>query len=133
MDRVKVYSYSSELITFVDAKWAIAKLAVRGVLIGSILFFGFIKLSQAVGITPGSRTAIALAAENNILRQEVTLISPRVSMLVVKTRELSAQDDKLHLLLYHQEMVGDSVTGFTYPTKWVVIQSLNPLATNFRP
>ena len=133
MDRVKVYSYSSELITFVDAKWAIAKLAFGGVLIGSILFFGFIKLSQAVGITPGSRTAIALAAENNILRQEVTLISPRVSMLVVKTRELSAQDEKLHMLLYHQEMVGDSVTGFTYPTKWVVIQSLNPLATNFRP
>jgi hypothetical protein len=133
MDRVKIYSYSSELLTFVDAKWTIAKLAVGGVLIGSILFFGFIKLSQATGITPGSRTAIALAAENNILRQEVTSISPRVSMLAVKTRELSTQDDRLHLLFYHQEMVGDSVTGFTSPTKWVVLQPLNPSTTNVSP
>jgi hypothetical protein len=133
MDRVKIYSYSNKLLTFVDAKWTIAKLAVVGVLIGSILFFGFIKLNQAVGITPGSRTAIGLAAENNVLRQEVTLISPRVSMLAVKTRVLSAQDDRLHLLLYHQEMVGDSVTGFTNPTKWVVLQSLNPSATNVSP
>ena len=130
---MKIYSYSNKLLTFVDARWAIAKLAVGGVLIGSILFFGFIKLSQAIGITPGSRTAIALAAENNILRQEVTLISPRVSMLVVKTKELSAQDDKLHMLLYHQEMVGDSVTGFANPTKWVVLQPLNPSTTNVSP
>ncbi len=133
MDRVKVYSYSNKLLTFVDAKWAIAKLAVGGVFIGSLLFFGFIKLNQALGITPGSREAIALEAENNVLRQELILISPRVDKLAVKTRELSAQDEKLHLLLYRREMAGDSVAGFTYPDKWVVLQSLNPLATNFRP
>src|ERR1700690_2342557 len=129
MGRMKVYSYSDELLTFVDAKWVRAKLAVGAVLIGSIIFFGFIKLNQAVGITPGARTAIALAAENNILRQELMLIAPRVNKLVVKTRELSAQGENLHVLLTHQEMVGDSVTGFTYPAKWVVLQSLNPSAT----
>jgi hypothetical protein len=130
---VKVYFYSNESLTFVDAKWGIAKLAVGGIIIGSILFFGFIKLNQVVGITSGSRTAIALASENNVLRQELTLISPRVSKLILKTRELSAQDEKLHLLLFHREMVRDSVTGFTCPTTWLVLQSLNSKASNLRP
>ena len=102
MDRVKIYSYSNKLLTFVDAKWAIAKLAVGGVFIGSLLFFGFIKLNQALGITPGSRAAIALEAENNVLRQELILISPRVSKLAAKVKELCGQDDNLHLLLSRQ-------------------------------
>ena len=103
MDRVKIYSYSNKLLAFVDAKRAIAKLAVGGIIIGSLLFFGFIKLNQALGITPGSRAAIALEAENNVLRQELILISPRVSKLAAKVKELCAQDDNLHLLLSRQK------------------------------
>ncbi len=130
MDRVKIYSYSNKLLAFVDAKRAIAKLAVGGIIIGSLLFFGFIKLNQALGITPGSRAAIALEAENNVLRQELILISPRVSKLAAKVKELCAQDDNLHLLLSRQSIVGDSAAGLTYPAKRSKLQSLNSVAAS---
>jgi len=132
MGSVKIYSYSSELLTFVEAKWARTILATFGILIGSIIFFGFIKLNQSVGITPGSRTAKMLAAENSVLRQELTLISPRVSKLKMQVRQLSERDDKLHQLLNHQEIFGDTVTGFTYTNKWLKLQALNAVATSLR-
>ncbi len=81
MGAMKLYSYSSELLTFVEAKWYRARLATLGVLVGTIMFFGFMKLNQAVGITSGSRLAHRLAEENSALRQESILISPRLSEL----------------------------------------------------
>lgn len=133
MGAMKLYSYSSELLTFVEAKWYRARLATLGILVGTIMFFGFMKLNQAVGITSGSRLAHRLAEENSVLRQESILISPRLSKLKIQVKQLSDQDDKLHQLLNHQEIFGDTVTGFTYANQWLKLQPLNSMATSFRP
>jgi hypothetical protein len=125
---VKLYSYSSELLTFAEAKWAKAKFAACGILIGTIIFFGFIKLDQSVGNALGSRSANTLAAENNFLRQQISLISPRVSKLEMQTRLLHEHGDKLQMLI-----VGDTVSRFTYATNGFKLQSLIPTASSFRP
>lgn len=130
---MKIYSYSSELLTLVEEKWVKAKLAIVGVLIGTFLFYGLIKLNQSVGFTSGARAANMLVVENAVLRQELIAIPPRLSTLEAQAKGLRAQDNDLHLLLAHQEIVGDSVTGFTDSTNWVILQYLNPSATNSRP
>jgi hypothetical protein len=96
---VKLYSYSIELLTFVEAKWVIAKFAISGILIGTIILFGVIKLNQSVGNVLGSRSANTLAAENNFLRQQVSLISPRVSKLEMQARQLNERANEFHMLL----------------------------------
>jgi hypothetical protein len=130
---MKLYSYSSELLTFVEAKWAKAKLATIGIVIGTIIFFGFIELNQSVGNAYGSRSAITLAAENNILRQQLRLMSPRVSKLEMQARQLHEHADKLHMLLHRREIVGDTLSRFTYATKGSDRQSLIPAVISFRP
>jgi len=133
MGIVKIYSYSSELLTFVEEKWIRPKLAVVCALIGISLFFGMIRLNRSTGITSGARAAKMLVVENSVLRQELIAIHPRLNKLGVQTRSLGTQDNDLHAFLAHQEIVGDSVTGFTDSAKWVILQYLNPPATNFRP
>ncbi len=120
---MKLYSYSSELLTFVEAKWAKAKLATVGILMGTIIFFGFIKLDQSVGNAHGSRSANALAADNDILHQQLCLMSPQVSKLEMQARQLSELDNKLHMLLHRNKIVGDTLSRFTYATKGSELQS----------
>jgi hypothetical protein len=62
-DAMKLYSYSNDLLTFVEAKWPVAKLATGGILIVTILLFGFITLNQSVGNGLESRSAKTLTAE----------------------------------------------------------------------
>jgi hypothetical protein len=130
---VKLYSYSSELLTFVEAKRAKAKLAACGILMGTIIFFGFIKLDQSVGNALESRSANTLAAENNFLRQQISLISPRVSKLEMQASQLVERDNRLHMLLHHRMIAGDTVSRFTYATNGLKLQSLIPAVSSFRP
>ena len=130
---MKLYSYSSELLTFVEARWAKAKLAACGILIGTIIFFGFIKLDQSIGNPLGSRSANTLAAENNFLRQQISLVSPRVSKLEMQTRQLHEHAGNLQMLLHRRNFAGDTVSGFMYATNGFKRQSLIPAASNFRP
>ena len=130
---LKVYSYSSDLLTFVEEKRVKVKLAVIGVLIGTSLFCGMIKLNQSVGFTSGARAAKMLMTENNVLRQELIVIPRRLNTLDVQIKGLDTQNNDLHALLTHQEITGDSVTGFTNPELWVKLQSLNSEAVNFHP
>ena len=130
---MKIYSYSSDLLTFVEEKWVKAKLAIVSVLIGTSLFYGLVKLNQSVGFTSGARTAKMLVVENAVLRQESIAIPSRLTALEIQAKALGTQDNDLHTLLAHQSIVGDSVTGFTDSTNWVILQYLNPSATNFRP
>ncbi|MGA3288245.1 MAG: hypothetical protein ABSD46_12555 [Bacteroidota bacterium] len=103
---MKLYSYSSELLTFVEAKWALAKLATSGILMGTVILFGAIKLNQSVGNALESRSANTLAAENNFLWQQVSLILPRVSKLEMQARQLNKCGNKLHMFLHRREIVG---------------------------
>jgi hypothetical protein len=116
---VKLYSYSSESLTFVDAKWAIAKFAIGGILIGTVILFGVIKLNQSVGNALESRSANTLVAENNFLRQQVSLISQQVNKLEMQARQLNERGDKLHMLLDRRKIVGDMGSSFANATKGV--------------
>lgn|GEM_PF-1374863 len=130
---LKLYSYSNELLTFVEAKWAIAKFATSGILIGTVILFGAIKLNQSVGYALESRSANTLAAENNFLRQQVSLISPRVSKLEMQARQLSEHGNKLHMFLHRRKIVGNTVSGFTNATNGFKLQSLIPAEKSFHP
>jgi hypothetical protein len=114
---VKLYSYSSELHTIVEAKWAIAKFATSGILLGTFILFGVITLNQPVDDIVGSRSANTLRAENNFLRQQVSLISPRVSKMEMHAKQLNERANKLHILLPYRKIVGDTVSSFTNGTK----------------
>lgn len=129
---MKLYSYSSELLTSVEAKWAIAKFATSGILIGTVILFGVIQLNQSVGITVGSRSANTLAAENNFLRQQVSLISPQVSKLEMQARQLNERFNKLHMLLRGGKVVGDTVSSFTNATIGFKLQSLHAVHSVMR-
>lgn len=48
---MKLHSYSSELVTFVEAKWARAKLATVGILIGTIVLLILWLIGPKVGPT----------------------------------------------------------------------------------
>jgi len=128
---VKLYSYSSELLTFVEAKWAKSKLAAYAILVGTIIFYGFIKLDQSVGDAIGSRSANALVLENKFLRQQINVISPRVSKLEIHAKQLVERDSKLRSLLLRRTVAGDTISDFTYTTKEADIQSSAPVATSF--
>ena len=114
---MKLYSYSSELHTIVEAKWAIAKFATSGILLGTFILFGVITLNQPVDDIVGSRSANTLRAENNFLRQQVSLISPRVSKMEMHAKQLNERANKLHILLPYRKIVGDTVSSSTNGTK----------------
>jgi hypothetical protein len=65
---MKLYSYSREVHTFVEAKWITAKCTTAGIIIGTIVLFGVIKLNQSVDQAFGFHSANTLAAENDLLR-----------------------------------------------------------------
>ncbi len=130
---MKLYSYSSELLTFVETKWVIVKYAISGILIGIIIVFGVVKLNQSAGNALGSRSVKTLAAENNFLRQQVSLISPRVGKLEMQTRQLNERANNLHRLFEGPKIVADTVSSFTNTAKEFKFQSLILAAKSFRP
>jgi hypothetical protein len=103
-------------------------LAACGLLIGSIIFFGFIKLDQSVGNVLGSRSANALAAENAFLHQQVSLITSRVIKLEMQAMQLDEHADKLQVLI-----AGDTLSRFIFATKRSEVQSLIPWSPSFGP
>jgi len=123
---VKLYSYSSESLTFLEAKWAKIKLAVYGILIASLIFFGLFKLDQSFGNILGSRSANAIAAENKVLRQEINLISPRVSKLELQARQLRDHASRLQILV-----AGDSLSRSIFAAKGIESPLLIPVETSF--
>jgi hypothetical protein len=121
---MKLYSYSSKLLTFVEARLIKAKFATVGILIGIVIPLGIMKLNQSAGFTLGSRSASKLAAENNFLRQQVSFISPRVSKMEMQAKQLNEHANKLHTLLHSGKIVGNTVSRFTIANKELKRQSL---------
>jgi len=114
---MKLYSYSSELLTFVEVKWVNTKFVIAGILLGIVILLGLINLNQSVGNALESRSASTLAAENKFLKQQVSLISPRVSKMEIKVMQLNKRANKLHLLLRSGKIELDTVLSFTDATK----------------
>ena len=130
---MKLYSYSSKLLTFVEAKWVILKFTTVGALMGIVILFGITELNQSVGFALGSHSASRLASENNFLRQQVNQISPRVSMLEMQAKQLNERADNLHLLHHSGKIVGDTVSKFTNVTKEFQSKSLILASKSNRP
>jgi hypothetical protein len=129
---MKLYSYSSELLAFVEVKWIIAKFVIGGIFLGIIILFGVIKLNQSVGNAFGIRSTNTLAAENNFLRQQVTLISPQVNNLNMQTRQLNEHANKLRMFLQGSKIARDTVLSFAYVNKKFKLQPMVLAAKSFR-
>jgi hypothetical protein len=130
---VKLYSYSNDLIKFVEAKWIIARYAMSGILMGTIIFFGVIELNQSIGNPLRYRSANTLAADNRFLRQQVSLISPRVSKLEMQTRKINEHATILHTLLRNRKIAGDTASSFTNAANGLKPQLLITAARSFSP
>ena len=130
---MKLYSYSSKLLTFVEARRIKAKFITVGILFGIVIPFGVMRLNQPVRFTFGFRSASTLAAENDFLQQQVSFISPRVSKFEMQATRLNERANNLHLLLHSSKMMGDTVLRFTIMTKELKHHSLILAAKSFRP
>jgi hypothetical protein len=129
---VRLYSYSNKLHVFVEVKWVMAKLAIGGILMGIILL-GVIRLNQSVAYALGSHSTETLAAENQILRGQVSLISPRVNELEMQAQRLDERVNKLHALLDRRMIVRDTAWRFTDVTKVTKLKPVDLVAASFRP
>jgi hypothetical protein len=127
---VNLYSYSSESHTFKGARWAALRFALGGMFIGVILISAFIQLDHSIGITRGARSAHALAMENDVLRQQLSVIVPRLSSLEVQAMQLDERANELHMLLDRQTIVGDRVTRVTNAPQKPMPRSLNLAAAS---
>ena len=130
---MRLYYYSSERMTLTEAKWIRSKLALRAILIGCIIFFGFVKLNQYAGVTAGAHFAKTLESENEVLRQELSVMSPRIEKLDRLTRQLNDHANKLSVLLSRPGFVVDTVSLSLYQAKRAAANSLTPELTSFRP
>jgi hypothetical protein len=130
---MRLYYYSSEFLTFVEAKWTLAKFLTGGILLGTVILLGFMELNQSVGNTLEYRSAKALTAENDVLRQQINLISPRVSKLEIQAKGLKERADGLHKLLQRRNIARDTVLSFTNAIEVSKFRSSMAVARSPRP
>jgi hypothetical protein len=131
-NKVRLYTYSNKLHMFVEAKWVMTKFAIGGIIIGFI-FLGVMRLNQSVANALGSRSTETLAVENQILRRQLTLISPRVNDLEMRAKQLDERVNTLHALLGGRKIDRDSAWRFANATKATKPQPVIPVAARFRP
>ena len=130
---VKVYTYSSELRSYVEVKWARVKFATGGILVGVVIFFGVFVVDQSAGGAVMSRPAHALVVENEMLRRQLSSISPRVSWLEMQVRQSQERANELSMLLHRRKITGDTVSSFTNAPRGSRLRSAILAAKSFRP
>ena len=114
---VKVYTYSSELRSYVEVKWARVKFATGGILVGVVIFFGVFVVDQSAGGAVMSRPAHTLVVENEMLRRQLSSISPRVSWLEMQVRQSQERADELSVLLNCSKIAGGTDSSFRNTVK----------------
>jgi hypothetical protein len=127
---VKLFSYSSDPPGIVEVKWIKTRIAIMSLVIAAMLFLGSIELGFTISEAPRSRSANLLETENNYLKQEILSISPRVTRLEVRTKQLSEHADALHTLLTGRNMSADSISRLKSVFQEVALHPMNPVATN---
>jgi hypothetical protein len=130
---MKLYSYSSDLLTLVEVKWTAAKIIGGGILIGTIFLLGLVMLNQSVGNGLESRSTKTLTGENNVLRRQLNFLSPRVNKLEIQVGQLSERANELHKLLPRRKSVRDTVLIFTNAIETSRLHSLMAAAKSPRP
>jgi hypothetical protein len=101
--------------------------------VGVAILFGVFTLNQSVDNAVVSRSAHTLAAENDVLRRQLSSISPRVSKLEMQARQSQERANELSMLLHRCKITGDTVSSFTNATKGSKLRSANLAAKSFRP
>lgn len=86
---MKLYYYSSELHTYVEAKWVRTKVITGGILVGIIMLFGFAALNQS----SWSRSADTLHGRNEILQLRVSVAAQQLNELEMLARQLRERAD----------------------------------------
>jgi hypothetical protein len=94
---------------------------------GIAIIFGAIKLNQSIGSVSGYSPTSTLAAENNFLQQQVSLISTRARKLELQVKQLKERADTLHNLLPHRKNIGETVSSFTNVSKEFKLQAMIPM------
>ncbi|MEX2189323.1 MAG: hypothetical protein WEB33_01365 [Bacteroidota bacterium] len=101
-ETVKLYYYSREQSTIVEAKWVPLALTA-GVLVCAILVIGAMKLNQSMGFVFESPSIGPLTVENAVLQRQVHLLSPRVYALEASMRRLSEGFESFEAVLRNDE------------------------------
>jgi hypothetical protein len=113
---VKLYFYSKTLNAFLPMKQLITKCAIAGIVTG-ILLLGAVRLNQFVSRGIESRSAEKLMMENQILKAQLDLISPRINDMELKTQDMNERVTAFRTLLYRHGIVGDTSWRFTDATR----------------
>jgi hypothetical protein len=109
-------------------------LAAVGIFIGAIIFFfGFVALNPSVADVFGSRSPNTVTTENYVLQQQLSLLSPRVSILEIQIRQLHQHADKLQTIVDSSMIFGDNLTRYTSAAEGILPRPLIPAAISYRP
>jgi prophage DNA circulation protein len=130
---MKLYSSSGNVFKTVEAKWVIIKYGIGGILLGAIILFGVMKLNQSEANAHESRSASTLEAENNFLRQQVSLISDQMKKMEMQAEQLRERANRLDMLLHGSTMERDTASSFTKAAGGLKPRSSIYAAGSFRP
>ena len=101
MGKLKLYYYSTDTLKFVEAKWAKTKLTALTLVVGAVLVTAVVEINQymddAMGL--GFGRASALAAENAILRDQLRVLSFKLSALDGQLAGLYTQGNEFRVLV----------------------------------
>jgi hypothetical protein len=129
---VNLYYYPGPSVTVVKATWVLTRFVTIGIVIGTLILFGVVKLNESVADTIEAGSMNALKAENVILRQQITLIAPRLTRVEAQADQLRERTNGLHKLLRKRNDVRDrglSLTSFTGKSgaPFTMVAAKNPL------
>lgn len=101
MRRFKLYFFSSKSLTFVEARWFKTKAIVLSMICGMVMLVVGFETNQAFDdvLGLGLHKNQALAAENDILRDQLSGLGGRLQGLQKKLATLSDQGNELRLLV----------------------------------
>ena len=121
---MRIYSYSSESIAFVEIRWMMLKCIVSGALFGAVLFFILFTLYPSEAKIFRSGEANSIEVENVILQRQVDEIVSSTRFLNVQVKHLHEYSGKLDSLLFRSVFPGDTTSALTVEAKIFRFQSL---------
>ena len=130
---MKRYYYSSALLTVVRAKWTFTTSALLGLFIGTLLLFGVMRINHSVEIILVPKEANTLDLENEILRQQISLIAPRITRAEAQADLLVKRANELNMLFQRPKDARDTTLHFPSASRRPVTQSVMAAIRSPRP
>ncbi|MBI3110617.1 MAG: M23 family metallopeptidase [Ignavibacteriales bacterium] len=100
MSKFRLYYFSPRTLTFVEARWFKAKLALLSVVLGMVFLAVMFETNQALddALGLGIYRNTSLRAENVLLKNQMKMISARLETLQKKLLAVHEQGNELRLL-----------------------------------